>query len=437
MRLPSMKAIAALGLALAAVAASGPASAETDDKGPKLPLPEALAMVEDYSPLVKAAVARKYGAQEALRAAESGYYPLIGVDAKDSFGMPQYSTGMDGISGMIGSPYRSGPEADAFGTWDLVDATVWHAASAASLRAHASFEAERVQRDRVAVDGLRVYLLAVLYRGQQRAWSDLVRALSGVRGTVATFVRNGQYNEDELMLIQDQYDDAVIRSEDYRHEYLLAMQRLGLLTGGRSLGYRCPGPWGLSESTLTDALSGGGESPLVLQAADEAKAAHEVAEQYSAENLPKVELGGAAGWLNGQDLQQGQDYTAFAGVTMPLFEGFRIVADTRAAEREQEARDALRAEAQLELDDFDARQDEEIGEARADLALLMPEERRAAKAVTIARYRYLHFLGPLADLQQALKDSVTAESMVAMTKTKLLLALGSKAFVNGATLVRR
>ncbi|MGH7442592.1 MAG: hypothetical protein ACREKE_07980, partial [bacterium] len=123
-----------------------------------------------------------------------------------------------------------------------------------------------------------------------------------------------------------------------------------------------------------------------------------------------------------------------AGVTVPLFEGFKIHAETKAAEKEQDARQAEQAEARLELADFNARMDEQIAVAQEDLNQLVPVQLRAAQAVTLARSRYLNFLGPLSDLQQALKDQVTVDTQIAGVKTRLLLALGSKVFVNGGGL---
>jgi len=62
------------------------------------------------------------------------------------------------------------------------------------------------------------------------------------------------------------------------------------------------------------------------------------------------------------------------------------------------------------------------------------EQDSAKKGVETAKQRYLAFLGPLADLQQALKDMVYVDTQIAEVKTNLLLALGSKAFLNGQTL---
>ena len=93
-------------------------------------------------------------------------------------------------------------------------------------------------------------------------------------------------------------------------------------------------------------------------------------------------------------------------------------------------------QAKLELEDLNARFDDQVDEARMDLNRLLPEETRAASAVDLARSRYLAFLGPLSDLQQALKDRVNADIQIADVKTRLLLAIGSKAFVNGGTITQ-
>lgn len=404
------------------------------DEPAPVDLGRALALAEQASPSLKAALARENASREAVRGSRSAYLPTLDAAAVDSDGFPGSAPGLDGFDGLVASPYRKGMAADAFSKWNLVDASAWYDVSAAQYAAGASHEAAQIEREAVDQEALKVYLEAVLYRGYGQAWADLVGALGGVRDTVRRFVRNGQYSEVQGLLIEDQLDDADLKQQDYILRYRTVLLRLGLLTGLDGSTITCPAPADLDEASLAAIQEPGGDSPLLLRAADEAKAAGETTKSFSSENLPKVELGGSVGTLEGERLVQGQDYSAFAGITLPLFEGFKIDAGERQARQEEAAKDQELIEARLALDDLNARLDDQIAEARNDLKRLLPETDRAARAVSLSRSRYLTFLGPLSDLQQALKDRVNVESQIAEVKTQLLLALGSKALVNGGVL---
>jgi outer membrane protein TolC len=176
-----------------------------------------------------------------------------------------------------------------------------------------------------------------------------------------------------------------------------------------------------------------GDSPLVLQAQFETKSAEETASQYSAENLPVLEVAGSAGFLDETRLVSSQDYSLFVGISLPLFEGFRIDAEEKAAHAEAEARREEVRSDQLELDELNVRFADEVERARSELKILDDEREGAEKAVTESKERYLRFLGPLSDFQQALKDRVNMEVEMAEAKTSLWSAATSRFLWNGGT----
>ncbi len=399
----------------------------------ELTLEQTLALAEKTSPDLKAVMAREKESQQSSTIAESGFFPTLDLAAVDSGGFPGSSSGLDGFSGLVSSPYRQGAAAGAFSKWDLIDLSVWHDVSAAHYAYHASQQTTRVQRALIDEQVLRVYLEAVRDRGDSEAWQDMAGQLTSIRDTVARFVRNGQYSEVERILIEDQLESANLETEDFNRQYQTALTRLGLLTGLDSKTIACPAPLGLSEDNLSG-LQDNGISPLVSRADFEAKAASETTAKFSTENLPKLEVAASAGYLSDARLVNSEDYSVFVGVTVPIFEGFRIDAEEKRAKAEEEAKQNEVSSAQLTLADLNAQYDEQIQTARSDLKTLLPEKETAAKAVVLAKSRYLSFLGPLADLQQALKDKVGVDTQIAEVKTKLLLALGSKLFLNGASL---
>jgi outer membrane protein TolC len=412
----------------------GAALAASQARADELSLQQALEMAEKESPSLKAAKAREQGAGQATDVARSPLFPTLDAAAADSAGFPGSATGLDGFSGILASPYRSGPGADAFSKWDLIDLPTWHGLSAANYDLEASRQQTRLQRAQVDEEALGLYLQASRDRGKAEAWDRLGAALTAVRDTIRRFVRNGQYSQVQEYLIEDQLDDATMRRDDYGRRYRSDMLRIALLTGLKAGSFSCPAPGAIQEEALWPALESAGLSPLVARADAREGSATETRKKYLNENFPKIEAGASLGYLSDARLVQQQDYSVFVGATLPLFEGFRISAQEKQAAKEEEARGSEVKQAQLSMDSLNADYDERIEEARADLSLLQTQQTRADKAVALAKSRYLSFLGPLSDLQQGWKDMVDFDSQFADTRAALLLAMGSKAFANGGAL---
>ncbi len=411
----------------------GSAQAQATD----LTLGQALQQAEKNSPSLKAFLAREREAKEFSRAADSGFFPTVGLDAVDSTGFPGSSSGfgtsgLDSFPGMVASPYRQGPAASAYAKWDLLDLSVWHQSSAAHYEADASLEGTKFQTALVDQQTLNAYLEAVRLKGDRDAWKRLADELAGILATVRRFVRNGQYSEDQGLLIEDQLSDAALRAGDFDRQYQAGIRRLALLTGMEPVSVSCPPPSGLP-ADYGPKLETLGFSPLVMRARFETQSAEEKASQYSAENLPVLEVAGSAGYLSDTRLVSSQDYSLFVGISLPLFEGFRIDAEEKAAHAEAEARSAEAGADQLALDDLNIKFTDEIERSREELKILDSERQNVEKAETVSKERYLAFLGPLSNFQQALKDRVDMEVEMAEAKTSLWSAVASRYLLNGGT----
>ncbi len=402
-----------------------------------LTLGQVMRLVEINSPTLQAVQSRENEAREFSRAADSGFYPNLGLDAVDSTGFPGSASGfgtsgLDSFPGLVASPYRQGAAAGAYAKWDLLDLSVWHQSAAAHYEYDASREKTKFQTELVDEQALNLYLTAVRQRGDRDAWQSLADELTGIQNVVNRFVRNGQYSPVAGYLLQDQLADASLKASDFNRQYQASLERLALLTGLEAKSISCPAPSAISETGLAD-LTAPGVNPLVAGAELETKSSNETAAQYSAENLPVLEVAGGAGYLSDTRLVSAQDYSLFVGVSLPIFEGFRIDAQEKAARSETQARQAEVSADQLYLSDLNVRYLEEMEEAREDLSTLAGEQERAQKAVDLARQRYLTFLGPLSDLQQALKDMVNVGVETSDAKTRLLSAVGEKYLLAGGT----
>jgi outer membrane protein TolC len=395
-----------------------------------LGLAEALQLAEKAAPSLAASRAGEEQAHQRERLAAAGYYPSLDAAAVDSAGFPGSAPGLDGIAGLVASPYREGAGVDAFAKWDLVDLSTWYGVEAAKFQRMASQQDTRVRMASVDQQALAIYLEGVGDLGQRDAWTGLAKELEDIAGTVRHFVRNGQYAEVQQILIQDQLLDAQVQAAVYGSRLRADLARLGYFTGLTQTAIACVAPQDLT-GTEFDFAGEAGASPLLVAAELRAKAAEQDLAKSSAQRLPKLEIAGSVGDLEGVRLVSSQDYSVYAGLTLPLFEGFRLDAEQA---KSAAARDQSLAEldqARLDLADLTARYNQRAQEARSQLAALGPELQDAGRAVEQARQRYLGFLGPLSDLQQALKDQVGIESRLAESKASLLLATGSLRFLYG------
>jgi len=393
--------------------------------GPRiLGLSEALDLAERTAPSIEASRAREEQAIQSGRRVEAAWYPTLDAAAVDSSGFAGSASGLDGFSGLVASPYRKGPGFDAFARWDLVDLSTWYAARSARIQAEAAHQDTLVRREAVDQRALGAYLEAVADQGKRDAWSDLAGELSGVAVTVRTFVRNGQYAQVQQILIEDQLQDAKVQAQAYAERYQADLQGLGYLTGLDGGSIASPGPEALADSAV-DAIPVPSVNPLVSAADLRAEASAQLLAGSRAQSLPKIELAGSAGDLQGTRLVQDQDYSLYAGVTLPLFEGFRLDADERRAAAQRDEARAQAAQARLDVETLAVRFRQRSQESLELMQALLPQRRRAARAVREARQRYLSFLGPLADLQQALKDLVSVSTRFADAKAEHLLAEGS------------
>ncbi len=398
----------------------------------ELGLKQFLSLTEQNSPSLKAENYREEEVNQSARAEDSGFFPTLDASAVDSSGFPGSASGLDGFSGLVASPYRKGAAADAFIKWDLLDLSQWSRSAAAHDEVDAIREKTKLQTSLVDQKALEIYLGTVLLRGNRDAWQSLADELTEIQNTVRRFVRNGQYSEVQGLLIQDQLSEALLQVDDYDRQYQAGLARIALLTGLADKSFSCPSPTQFAGEEL-GSIQNLGASPLISLTKLEAKTARAVVSKYSMENLPKLEVAGSAGFMDETRLEPSQDYSVFVGVTLPIFEGFRIDAEEKGAEAEAQARDSDVAAAQLDLDDLNIGYSESIQQFQVELKTLLEEQGNADRAADLAKQRYLSFLGPLSDLQQALKDKVDVDVQLAEVKTRLWLAEGNQYLVNGGT----
>jgi outer membrane protein TolC len=396
----------------------------------EITVPEALHLAEENSPELKAAVDRERAAEADITILKSYYYPRFDLEAIDSYGFPGSSRDL-GISGLMSSPFRSGPAAGMTGNLDIFDWGRKYAVEAAKSDLAAIQEQVSVVRYRVDQAALQIYMDGSRFRGEVEASSEVVKETDIIAKEVERFVKTGQRSVVERLLVEDQATEARMAEAAYHEEYLVALSRLALLAGLPASAITLPLPVALSEEGLgIKSLSA--TSPLVARAEAEAASAHAAISEFSAQNLPKIQATASVGDMDKSRLVEKKDYSGGFGVTLPLFEGYRITSQVHRAEAVASERDNDLLSIRMELGDLNGRYDQTINASRVKLKYLTDELVVARRALNLAKERYFSYQGALVDLREALRNFARVESDINEVKTDLLLALGSKAVVNGA-----
>ncbi|HVO32722.1 MAG TPA: TolC family protein [Elusimicrobiota bacterium] len=429
-RIPSV----ILGAALAALPARGFAASTGTVAMAELSLPQMLRMAEDASPDLKAALDRERAAADNIRIFQSFYYPTFDVEAIESFGFPGSSRDL-GISGLMGSPYRSGPAAGVSADLELYDPARGFAVETARRELDAVRARTLIVTYQVDQLALEIYLDASRFRGLSDSYRAIAAESGRVEKEVNHFVATGQRSVVERLLVHDQTADADMTSASFDARYRVALQRLAVVTASTATALSCPSPDSVSTADL-GLRQNGYQSPLLLEAAAQAAVARSAVSQASAANYPRLLATASVGDMDTARLVSKRDYSGGFGVQLPLFEGYRIQSTVEQARALASARDQDQLAVRMDVDQLNAHYDESIEAARVQLQYLDSEETLAQRAFHLAKQRYYSFQGTLVDVREALRNVERIEDEQINVQTDLLLAQGSKALLNGARLSR-
>ena len=303
------------------------------------------------SPDLKASEERTNQADATVEILKSPNYPNLELQGIQSYGFPG-STSALGISGLMGSPYRSGPAIGFVSKYTLLDATRHYRVDEAFKNLASAKEDTTIQRIDVYQKMLRAYFDAARFRGQQEMWKNIAEETDKISKEVNRFVKTGQRSVVEGLLIEDQVEEAHTAQASYAELYKGTLHRIALLTGQSDGTFSCPP---ISTITTNDLplQSASTINPVVKRAALQADAAKMRASAASAERLPRVVAMGSYGEMEKARLVQEKDYSAGVGLIFPVFEGYRIAGEIlRAKSVAQEKKDELES-AKIEMDELD------------------------------------------------------------------------------------
>ncbi len=398
----------------------------------EISLADTLSLAEKVSPDIQSGRARESQAKSDITIATSYLYPSLNLSAVDSWGLPgSGSPTPPDIGGILDSPYRNGFGIGVLARVSVFDLRPWLGRNVARAQSNSVQEQTKVVRLNTYLSTLQAFVDAARYLGQEHVWANIAKRVNSVEDTLKKRVKVGQYNDVARLLIQDQQDQAHIMQASFHERYLQAKKRVALFIDLDE-----------NEISVASALTFPKEvhhihisvakSPFLARAEFDVHAAKAQARQTLSEHFPRLYATASGGYLVNTRLVDPQYYSIWLGVTVPLFEGFRLVAnDRRAGQVQQEKRSTVQA-TELALNESYARYDESINAARVELAMLDNERKASEQAIELAQDRFLNFLGSVIDLREALRDLTRIDGQIVDRKADLFLASSSKAILQGA-----
>ncbi|MHB2025948.1 MAG: TolC family protein [Elusimicrobiota bacterium] len=404
----------------------------TESFAADLSVKEAVLAAENFSPRLKAAKLRETQARDAVIIQEAGYYPTLDAQAIQGYGMLGANS-LLGIGGPMGAPFRSGPAAGLVSQWNVFDPQIYYGVAVADdilKTAEAQTALVRYQVDQAV---LAAYFDAARDQGLREVWRKVGGIMTGVAADVHGFVQSGQALIVKEWLVNYQVEDARMREAVYAKRAGLAIDRLAALTDLDADSISCPEPDALSRSDVS-IFNPAQESQLVAQAMAQERTAHAEVALASSQNYPRLSALAGAGDMSQAVSAKKQDYSLGLGVTLPIFEGFRITKEAHRAREKASESDLNVAGARLDIAVSDKKLDESIEASQIALNALDEQLDLARKTFKLAKARYLLFQEPLVDVRESLRNLGRIESRRVNAKVDLLFSLSAKAALNGGTL---
>ncbi len=399
----------------------------------ELTLDKILSSAEEVNPGIKFSQAMEKKAEASASVVSSFDYPNLDLSASDSIGLstPYYPTPF-AYDGLLNSSYRRWAGADLVIRWNILDVSRWHDLDQHHEKIHSAEENIRVKRLEIYQQALQLYLQASLLRGQREVWGDIADKSKEILKVASGFVHTGEYNEDKMLVIKIEKEEAETERDSFEEKYRKTLRKLALLTGLDDKGMECPLPSALDEGILR-VIQEGSSSPYLTFAQSEIKAARATYDKSSAERLPKLFVMGSVGALEGLPLAPQDDYSAWVGINLPLFDGYRIGSEEKERKAEINEKEERLKDAQLDVDELNTQYDEKINVAHIRIPLLEQESKDANRSFVVARQRFLSYRETVVIVRESLRDLSFIETQVNDSKIELLTALGLKSFLNGGT----
>ena len=360
--------------------------------------------------------------------ADTGYMPDINAEAIDSTGFSG-STGLLGVGGIMGSPYRSGYGYGLVATQPIFDfgKTSRLRASAEALAAAARKDTELVRVDvmRGAIDA---YVQCALAQSEIENWSAINQESGVLAREISKYVSTGQRSVVEDSLARGQHDEASRTQATFEKRLEVMKRRLAILTGWPTEKVACRP---IEEVAAKAPDESPGSPTVILKAEAQLRLSEADLRAARAGYLPRIVGLASVGNVEDARVVQKTQYALGVGVIIPLFDSGRtnVEVDRAKVSIEKSSHD-LKA-AHQEIDSSNAQYDDQIQAAETELEFLKVDLGDAEKALQQAKKRYANMSGTLVDLRESVRNLSKVKAEISEYRAQLVRMTWLKAIVNG------
>lgn len=396
--------------------------------GKEISLRESLDSAQMTSPELKAAQVKEISATSDVAIAKSEYYPKIEAQAIESTGLSASNSDL-GITGVMGSPYRTGFAAGVYALQTLYDfGRTANRLEQLKKAVEGQKQETEIAKYRIDLAVIESYFSCNLNRSQFEIWKELLQQSQLIEKEVDRFVKTGQRSIVDRYLSESQIEQSTTSMVDYGNRTKESAKRLAIMIG-QSIPPECPK---LPEQANFELHKKSDAVPLIEKARTEIMAAQSGLELARSENWPKLVAMASSGYMDNVQFVTNYNYSAGIGITIPLFEGYRISSEID----QNAARLSEKTYAAQAVEQFVAETNQRYDEITTSMILrlehLQRELKLAQTAFDVAKTRYFKFQGGLLDLRAALDNLTRVLIDVNETRARLFVAQASKEVLNGA-----
>jgi len=389
-----------------------------------------LEMGERQSPRLKTEEHREQAAAERVRVEKSSYMPELDAAAIASTGDPG-SFALLGVDNNISSSQRIGAGGALIlkqDIWDFgrTEGNV-HEAKAQREIAHKQIAVTRQDVDR---ELLHTYIDCAYLKEQVADSREIAQLTHLISRETDRFVRSGQRSVIERYLVDAEAQAADTRIAEFSDRVTVIEKRLGIEAGAPSA-LHC-GDLKSIDTELRTIEMDHGATPLLEIEKKRVAYAEARLDRAKADHMPQIVALATGGYFDNVQTRDRMNYAAGVGVTLPLFEGFRVDASVQSEKAGVQAAKASLSSLEQLLNATNSKYDEQTSSLNVRLKSLGTEYKIAKQALTLARKRYSSLQGTMVDLRESIKNMTRVTESLAASNRELFLARGEKALLNGS-----
>lgn len=397
----------------------------------KTSLMKALQESESNSPRLKTQHFEEKAADENIRMKKAGYYPDLSVAAIASTGDPG-SFSMLEANGDLGSSQRVGYGASIILKQDIWDfGRTGNSVHSAELQGELTRKQNEIIRAEVDRETLATYLDCSFLRTQLEHSGFIVDQARMLDRETDRFVKAGQKSIIERYLVDTEEKAAETRVAEFNERLRVVEERLGIqLQRDKDHRVHCEDLARVQRDieAMTEANS---SNPAIEVQKVRSRIAESKLSEAKAGNMPKIFGMALAGTFDNDHLREHDHYAAGIGVSLPLFSGFLIDAETGKQEAQLLAEKSSVEAIQQSVAAANSSFDERIRSLQVRLKFLDSESQHARKVFDLAHQRYENLQGSMNDLRESIKNMNRLVLETDQTLRDLMFSEGEKALFNG------